>query len=34
VNFNVGKVLCGFVENEVGAILRGAGEEGTVFGCL
>jgi hypothetical protein len=27
---------CGvlFVECEVGAILRGAGEEGTVFGCL
>jgi hypothetical protein len=23
-----------FVEREVGAVLRGAGEEGTVFGCL
>jgi hypothetical protein len=23
-----------FVESEVGAVLCGAGEEGTVFGCL
>jgi hypothetical protein len=23
-----------FVEYEVGSVLRGAGEEGTVFGCL
>ena len=23
-----------FVEREVGAVLRGAGEEGSVFGCL
>ena len=23
-----------FVEREIGAVLRGAGEEGTVFGCL
>jgi hypothetical protein len=26
-------VVCFFVEREVGAVLRGAGEEGTVFGC-
>jgi hypothetical protein len=27
-------VLCVFVECEVSAVLRGAGEEGPVFGCL
>jgi hypothetical protein len=27
-------VVCFFVENEVGAVPRGAGEEGTVFGGL
>jgi hypothetical protein len=31
---DVGECCVFFVEKEVGAVLRGAGEEGTVFGCL
>jgi hypothetical protein len=31
---DVGEYCVFFVESEVGAVLRGAGEEGTVFGCL
>jgi hypothetical protein len=31
---DVGECCVFFVESEVGAVLRGAGEEGTVFGCL
>jgi hypothetical protein len=31
---DVGECCVLFVESEVGAVLRGAGEEGTVFGCL
>jgi hypothetical protein len=31
---DVGECCVFFVEREVGAIFRGTGEEGTVFGCL
>jgi hypothetical protein len=31
---DVGECCVCFVEREVGAVLRGAGEEGTLFGCL
>jgi hypothetical protein len=31
---DVGECGVFFVEGEVGSVLRGAGEEGTVFGCL
>jgi hypothetical protein len=31
---DVGECCVLFVEREVGAVLRGAGEEGAVFGCL
>jgi hypothetical protein len=31
---DVGECSVIFVECEVGAVLRGAGEEGTAFGCL
>ena len=31
---DVGECCVFFVESEVGAVLRGACEEGTVFGCL
>jgi hypothetical protein len=31
---DVGECCVFFVKCEVGAVLRGAGEEGTVFGCL
>jgi hypothetical protein len=31
---DVGECCVLFVESEVGAVFRGAGEEGTVFGCL
>jgi hypothetical protein len=31
---DVGECCLVFVDCEVGAVLRGAGEEGTVFGCL
>jgi hypothetical protein len=31
---DVGECCVFFVESEVGSVLRGAGEKGTVFGCL
>jgi hypothetical protein len=31
---DVGESCVFFVEREVGAVLRGAGEEGAIFGCL
>ena len=31
---DAGEYCVFFVEREVGAVLRGAGEEGAVFGCL
>jgi hypothetical protein len=31
---DVGESCVWFLESEVGAVLRGSGEEGTVFGCL
>jgi hypothetical protein len=31
---DVGECCVFFLESEVDAVLRGAGEEGTVFGCL
>jgi hypothetical protein len=34
VNCMLVSVVCLFVEGEVGAICRSAGEEGTVFRCL
>jgi hypothetical protein len=33
-DLDVGKCRVLFVESEVCAVLRGAGEESTVFGCL
>jgi hypothetical protein len=31
---DVGECCVFFIECEVGSVLRGVGEEGTVFGCL
>jgi hypothetical protein len=31
---DIGKCCVLFMESEVGAVFRGAGEEGTMFGCL